>query len=96
MVTCEEIVSGADDEDANMPRNSVRVRFDPGAPPIDLLATVEFEGGEKVMLTAIDPGSGYQRSGLEVTVPPVAFRQQRELVNDEVGDVLGGAHRVGV
>jgi len=61
-----------------MPRNPVRVGFEYGAPPLDLLATIEFEGGEEVVLATIDPGSGYQRSGLEMTgIPSLAVRRQR-------------------
>ena len=78
-----------------MPRNPVRVGFDPGAPPLDLPAIIEFEGGEEVTLGAIDPGGGYQRSGLEMTYPLATVRQQRQLVNDEVNDVLGNVHLEG-
>jgi len=77
-----------------VPRNPVRVRFDPTAPPLDLPATIEFEGREEVMLAAIDPGSGYQRSGSEMT-PPLVVRRQKQLVNDETNEVLGNVHRVG-
>ena len=72
-----------------MPRNPVRVRFDPGTPPLDFLAIAEFEGREDVMLAAIDPGSGYQGSGLEMT----AIYRQRQLINDEVNEILGNVHR---
>ena len=54
------MASAADDEHADMPRNPVRVRFDLRAPPLDLPAFIEFEGGEEVMLAAIDPSGGYQ------------------------------------
>ena len=46
-------------------------------------------------MAAIDPCSGYQRSGLEVAgTPRLAVRRQRQLVNDEVNDVLGNVHYV--
>jgi len=78
-----------------MPRNSIRVRFDPGTPPLNLPAIIEFEHREEMMLAAIDPGSGYQRSGLEVTgIPFLVVLRQRQLVDDEVNDVLGDVHCV--
>ena len=89
------MASAADDEHADMPRNSIRVRFDLRAPPLDLPAFIEFKGGEEVMLAAIDPGSGYQRSVSEM-MPPLVARQQRKLVNDRVDNVLGDVHRVRV
>ena len=48
------------------------------------------------MLAAIDPGSGYQRSGLEMTFPLVAVCRQRQLVDDEVNDVSEDVHRAGI
>jgi len=44
------------------------------------------------MLAAIDPGSGYQRSGFQMKLC-LAVRRQSQLVNDEVDDVLGNVHR---
>ena len=43
-----------------MPRNTVGVRFDPGAPLLDPLAITKIEGREEVMLAAIGAGGGYQ------------------------------------
>ena len=61
----------------------MRVRFDLGAPPPNVAATIEFDGGEEVVLAAIDPDSGHQRSGLEAMFPlPAADRGPRQLVND--------------
>ena len=54
------MLSAADDEDTDMPRDPVRVRFDPRTPLLDLPAIIEFEGREEVILAAIDPGGGYQ------------------------------------
>jgi len=56
---------------------------------------MKFEGREEVMLAAIDPGSGYQRSDFEVELC-FAIRRQREQVNDKVNDVLGNVHRFGI
>ena len=50
--------SPADGEDANVPRNPVRVRFDPRVPLLDHPATSELDGREEVILAAIDPGGG--------------------------------------
>ena len=54
------MLSAADDEDTDMPRDPVRIRFDLRAPLLDFRAINEFEGREEVMLAAIDPGGGYQ------------------------------------
>ena len=78
-----------------MPQNPARVRFDPRAQPQELPSIMKLEGREKVVLAAIDPGGGYKRSGLE-TSPRLVVRPQRQLVDDEVNDVLGDVHRVGV
>ena len=48
-----------------------------------------------MMLAVIDPGSGYQRIGLEMTGTHwPAVRRQRQLVKDEVSDVLVDVHCV--
>ena len=78
-----------------MSQNPPRVRFDPRAQLQEFRSTIKFEGREKVILAAINPGSGYKRSGLEMT-PPHAVCPQRQLVNDEVNDILRDVHRVGV
>ena len=77
-----------------MPRNPVRVRLNFRAPPLDPPATTELDGREEMMLAAIDPGGGYERSVFEIPTP-VAVGWQRQLVNDKVNDVLGNVHRVG-
>ena len=48
-----------------MSRNPVSIRFDSGAPPPHGRAVMEVDGGEEATLARIDPGSRYQRSGLE-------------------------------
>ena len=87
--------SDSESEDTNVPRNPAGVRFDPRAPLLNVLAIMESEGGKEVMLAAINPESGYQRGGSEMT-PPLVVRRQKQLVNDEVNDVLRNVHRVGV
>ena len=77
-----------------MPRDPGRVGFDLRAPLLDLPAPIELKGREEVMLATIDPGGGYQRSALEMK-PPLVVRQQRDLVDDKVDDVLGNVHRAG-
>ena len=56
------MASVANDEDTDKPRNSIRVMFDLGAPPLDLPAPIEFKGGKEVMLAAIDPGRAVDTS----------------------------------
>ena len=53
---------------------------------------VEHDGGEEVALTATDPGSGYQRNGLEISATLATRDHGGQLVNDKVNDVLGNVH----
>ena len=46
-----------------MSRDPARIGSDIGAPLHNVLLSIKFDGGEEVVLTAIDPVSGYQRSG---------------------------------
>ena len=78
-----------------MSQNPARVWFDPRAQLQELPSTIKFEGREKVVLAAIDPGGGYKRSGFEMPLPLIVC-PQRQLVNDEANDVLGNVHRVEV
>ena len=78
-----------------MSQNPARVRFDPRAQLQELPFTMKSESRKKVVLAAIDPGGGYKRSGFEMPLPLVV-RPQRQLVDDEVNDVLRNVHRVGV
>jgi len=68
-------------------------RSDSEAPLLHAQAGIQIEGGEEMVLTGIDPSSGYQWSSSEgtITVPC----HQTQLANDEVNDVLGDTHHDG-
>ena len=77
-----------------MTRDPIRIRLDAGTPPLDIPAIMEIDSGEEVMLAAIDPGGGHQQSGSEMTFPLPWVPRPRQLIDDEVDDILGDVHRV--
>ena len=78
-----------------MPQNPIRTGDDSGAPFLHGLPVGEGDGGEEVVLAAIDPDGGHQRSSLEVPAAMCTRRHQGQLVNDKVNDVSGDVHRAG-
>ena len=78
-------------ESADMSGNPTRIGPDAGAPFLHGPPTrLEGDGREEVVLGAIDPGGGYQRSGSE---KPAMILHLGQLVNDKVPNVLWNVHR---
>lgn len=72
-----------------MSRDTVRARSDSGAPFLHGPPVGEGNGGEKMVLTAVDPDGGYHGSGFEELATSRRNLPHRgQLVNDKVPNVL--------
>jgi len=78
----------------DMSGNPLRTGFDSGAPFLHGPPLREDNGGEEVVLAAIDPGGGHQRSGSEeLATSHIKLIHRGQLVNDKVPNLLWNVHR---
>jgi len=76
-------------EGADVSGNPVGAGSDYGAPFLHGLPVREGDGGEEVVLAAIDQDGGYQGSGFEeLATPHIILPPRGQLVNDKVPNVL--------